>query len=151
MIESPSEGLCYYGSTCMQINKRLHQHRKCYKLYKENKYTYITSYKVLDCIDHKIILVEEYPCENKQQLVAREAYFIRHHPCVNKFIPGRTNEQYRQDNREIILEKKKMFYQNNKEKIHQKLTCICGVSFSKYNKARHEKSITHQSFIDAQQ
>jgi hypothetical protein len=38
-----------------------------------------------------------------------------------------------------------------KEKIHQKLTCICGVSFSKYNKARHEKSITHQSFIDAQQ
>jgi len=126
MIESASAGLVYYGSTCLPLHKRFFAHKQNYGYFQKGKYHYVTSFKILDHEDNKIVLVEEFPCENKQQLLAREAYYIRTQNCVNKCVPNRTQEehyednkekrkQYREDHQENINEYQKQYYENNKE------------------------------------
>jgi hypothetical protein len=52
------------------------------------------------------------------------------------------------DNREAILEKCKIFYNNNKESCQTwkngKTMCKCGKEYTNANKARHERSQYHQ-------
>lgn len=151
MIESPSAGLCYYGSTCMPLAKRLYNHRKDYERYRNGTYHFVTSFKVLDYDDHKIILVEEVKCESKQQLIAREAYYIRNHECVNKYIPDRTKKEYEADNKEKIKERMKQYREHNKEELQKKINCECGNGYTRSNKARHERSVGHQAFVNNQQ
>lgn len=82
--------LTYYGSTTQSLSKRLAKHR-------DNKLRYpqknTSCYILLDMPDCKIILVEDYPCERREQLLAREAYYIEHNNCVNKCRPILTEEQ----------------------------------------------------------
>jgi hypothetical protein len=53
---------------------------------------------------------------------------------------------------EEILERSKKYYETNKEEINEKkkekITCICGKTFTKSHKLRHEKSVKHQTFIN---
>lgn len=173
MIESPSAGLCYYGSTCLPLHKRLHAHKRHHKNFTNGIGRCITSFKILENEDYKIVLVEEYPCENKQQLLARESHYIRTNECVNKCIPDRTRKQYREDNQEILAEKAKQYHENNKETVanrkkqhyqnnlelmrqrredgkekrKQTIVCICGSHIQKYEIARHERTSKHIEFI----
>ena len=81
-----------------------------------------------------IELVEAYPCECKEELNAREGYWIKLIGTVNKHITGRTPkehyeqnkeriqasrkiyaQQYKIDNKETILAKNKEYYQRTKE------------------------------------
>ena len=59
----------------------------------------------------KFFLVELYPCKSKEELEAREGYYIRNYDCVNKYIHGRTSKQYYNDNKNKLKE----FYINNKD------------------------------------
>jgi hypothetical protein len=74
----------YYGSTTQPLSKRLAEHRYT-KKYKPN--SNFSSFPLLDMPDCKIVLVEDYPCERREQLLAREAYYIRFFICVNNSIP----------------------------------------------------------------
>ena len=129
MIESASAGLVYYGSSCDQLSKRLSKHIYTFKhSEKKNKASEIFIYP-----DYKIVLVENFPCNTKEELLAREAYYIRNNPCVNKKIPNRTIQEWRQDNKEKLnidqekwrkehreqdLLRKKVFWDNNKDEIN---------------------------------
>ena len=44
----------------------------------------------------------------------------------------------------------KKYYADNKEEDTKKHDCVCGLSYSKHHKARHEKSIKHKSYIENQ-
>jgi hypothetical protein len=126
-------GLIYVGSTCKKLCQRIAQHRASYKQYLEGKFCYITSFKILEKGDYDIILIEEVKnCENKEQLRARERYYIESLDCVNKVIVGRTSKeyyktnkdkikieqkQYRDLNKDKIKTKSKEYYENNKDKI----------------------------------
>lgn len=79
-----AENLTYYGSTTQSLSKRLAEHRNT-KKYKPN--SNFSSFPLLDMLDCKIVLVEDYPCERREQLLAREAYYIRFYICVNNSIP----------------------------------------------------------------
>ena len=76
---------------------------------------YVTSYKVIENGDCSIILLENYPCENKEQLNARERFYIETIECVNKNIPTRTIKEYYEKNKDMILEQKKQYYEKNKD------------------------------------
>ncbi len=112
-------GKVYIGSTCLPtLAKRLAQHRTPYKRFLDKKKEkYMTSFKVLENNNYSIILIEEYPCETKDQLLARERYYIENNECVNKNIPNRTMKEYHEANKEQILEQQKEYYETNKEKI----------------------------------
>lgn len=67
-----------------------------------------------------IVLIKDFPCNNKKELEAEEAIFIREGNCVNKNIPGRTpkqrNKQYRLDHVDEI----KQYYIDHADEIKQR-------------------------------
>ena len=135
-------GLTYYGSTCEPIlSRRLAKHRSNYKDYlnKASHSHYTTSYKVLENGNCDIILMENYPCNSNDELLSRERYYIENYECVNKIIPSRSHEEYkelnrewyqnymktynkkyREENSEKILKQRREHYYENQETILQK-------------------------------
>ena len=113
-IVNDVNGMTYYGSTTSKICKRMSCHRAEYKLKKSK--TYEKFGNIEDC---KIFLVEEYPCENKEQLCSRERIYIENNECINKNIPCRTVKEWGQDNKERIKETKKIWLEKNKEKLKE--------------------------------
>ena len=105
-INSDSTDAVYIGSTCDKLNRRMSEHRANYKQYLKGKYNYITAFDILKYGDAEICLIENFPCEDKQQLLQREGFHVRrfkgHSNCVNKYIPGRTKKQYREDKKKTI-------------------------------------------------
>ncbi len=73
----------YIGSTCeLRLSQRLAQHKNTFFRGKG-----ITSSAILfkgNASKPEIFLIEEYPCKNKQQLLARERHHIESNDCVNK-------------------------------------------------------------------
>jgi hypothetical protein len=115
-------GLQYIGSTCTTLVKRLWYHKNHFKRWKAGKQkNTVTSFKLLENDDAEIFLIEDYPCERKEQLHAQERYWIETLDCVNKIIPGRTDKEYREANKDKIrdksIEKIKEYYQTHKDKI----------------------------------
>jgi hypothetical protein len=120
-IESSLGNMVYYGSTTKQyLSQRMTKHRGSYKQWLEGKVGLVTAYKLFEeygLENCKIILVENYPCESKDALTSREAYFIRNFECVNKYVPHRTGKEYYEDNKERMSEQMKQYRLKNIEKI----------------------------------
>jgi len=105
---------CYIGSTIEDLKQRMTKHRDKYKQYQQGKYKYITSFSLFneyDIENCKIELIENYPCNNKVELEAREGYHIRNEDCINKRIEGRTKQEYYNDN----IDKFKQYRVDNKD------------------------------------
>ncbi len=112
----------YIGSTCCKyLSERLRGHKGCYTHYLKGKLNYNNAVNdILKNNNYYIDLLETYPCNNKDELIKRERYYIEKYNCVNKRIPGRKHTQeskklYYQNNKEIIKEKRKLYYNKNKE------------------------------------
>ena len=107
----------YYGCTTQKyLSSRFASHKRDFK----NKPYYCTSFKIIQYEDCYIELVEEVEYENKDHLKAREGFYIRNNKCVNKYIPDRTDEEWREDNRDIKNEKGRKYWEINKDKINEK-------------------------------
>jgi hypothetical protein len=148
-LVSPN-GLVYVGSTCMKLSKRKADHKGNYLRWKNGKQNYVTSYKLfeenLDEID--VVLIENCPCNSKEELHKRERHYIDSMVCVNKQKPNRSIKEWRADNKEAIAEKSKEWRQNNKEKIATKrsesVKCSCGTNVT-YNKQNHSRKNSQTS------
>ena len=147
-IVSHSCDLVYYGSTTRKLALRFQDHKDKYKAYLRKKYCYITAWKLLELGDAYIILVEDYPCNTKQELDAREGYYIRNNECLNKVQPtGGNKEQLKKQK----SENDKRYRENHKEKfdiINKEIfTCDCGGTYNRKHKTRHMRSKKHLEFI----
>ena len=148
------DGLTYIGSTIQKLYERLSSHKTKYNRYCDGESAnYYTSFEVLKSGEYRIELIEEFACDSRVELSAREGHYIRTMDCVDKNISGRTQKeskkQYRKNNRQKIKEINKQYYQQNKECINQKHQCPCGGHYSNANKSRHLKSKKHQNFINS--
>jgi len=151
-------GDIYIGSTVLSLPKRLAQHN------------FISNgCATKDFIKPKIELIEEFPCETKQELLWRERKWYDELDCVNIHMPIATKSErfeknrlckmkYRKENRESILNQNAIYYQNNKkhkadyyqknkEKIYawksEIIQCECGDSIQRVSFSRHKKSQKH--------
>ncbi len=107
-ITSTNTDKVYVGSTEKDINARLNQHEQDYKRYQDGKFHNVTSFEILECKDYKIELLENKICQNKEERDTVECNYIINTPnTVNRNLPGRTPEQYRQDNKQELQRKKK--------------------------------------------
>ena len=82
--------MTYYGSTTRRLCQRIGCHRADYKKEKLSSYSkmlFDSGYEVL------IFLVENYPCNSKEELLSRERWYIENNECVNKARPIRTYEE----------------------------------------------------------
>ena len=126
-IWGPQGDKIYVGSTTKQyLSQRMKAHRKDYNYWKSGKGQFITSYLVFDeyGLDNCFIeLLEAKSCSSKDELKQLEGGYIRHLTCVNKRVENRSHEEsvqnYRDNNREKMIEQSKNYRDNNKEKIKQ--------------------------------
>ena len=131
-IEDLAGEMCYIGSTTKsRLCQRMVEHRASYHHWKSDKSGKVMAYDIFDKYgieNCRIVLMETYPCESRDQLTSREAHYIRTVACVNKHIPGRTDEQYYQDNKATIQAHKQM-----------PNICVCGSRYTNANKSCHMK------------
>ena len=98
-------GLTYVGSTTKKyLSTRLAKHKSDYKRYLNGNQHYLSSFEIIKLGDCKIELIECFPCNSKDELTAREGYYIRQMDCINKNIAGR-----------ILKEYLKQYYEENKK------------------------------------
>lgn len=122
-------GRQYIGSTCSTLVKRLSIHKK-----KGNK----ASCK--DFINPKIFLIEDYPCERKDQLLMRERYHMENTECVNLNRPIVSKEERKQ----YLKQYCKQYNIVNA----QEITCECGKIISHKSIERHKKTKRHFSLLE---
>ena len=114
-------GKVYIGSTTQSLSKRLVAHRLDYKKYTNGKGNFITSFEIIKNNDYSIILIENVACNNREELLKKERYYIENTDCVNKLVPLRTAKEYRDNNKEKL----KQYSINNSEKIKKYLKDYC--------------------------
>lgn len=73
-----AQGKTYYGSTTLPLPMRFNDHK--------NKQS-CSSREIVCFEDAKIVLVENYPCETRRDLLMRERYYIDNYECINKLRP----------------------------------------------------------------
>ena len=145
-IECNVTGQKYIGSTCEPtLSKRLTKHVGNYRCYLKGTYNYVSSFKIFENGNYCIVLLEKYPCDTKDELLARERHWCNDLECINqRKNQGMYNElgekeykkQYRETNKEAINTKKK-----------EKHNCICGNCYTYVNKIRHLKSKKHLYYL----
>ena len=117
------DSLIYVGSTCLPLYKRWHSHKST--CFSENSkchlYIYTKIRETNDFNNWYIELYEEYPCENKEQLLKREGEIIREIGTLNSLIAGRTKKEWTEENKEKVSKQKKQWAEENKEKVSEKL------------------------------
>ena len=118
-LVSSTTGKHYVGSTTQPLHKRFYYHKKDYMMWKEGKREYLTSFDLFEEGEVEVFLVEDFPCERKEQLHARERHWIETLECVNKKLPTRTKKEYYQDNRDKILSQREKYREENKEKVKE--------------------------------
>jgi hypothetical protein len=123
----------YIGSTCTPLHKRLYNHRNKYAQYNQGRYHFVSSFEVVKNDDCYIELLEEFKCENKDELNKREGEWIRTNlnDIVNMRIPSRTKKEYISD---------------NKDNIHKKFDCECGGRYTYKHKYLHIRSKKHTDY-----
>ena len=151
-IVDNTNGNVYIGSTCEPtLARRLSNHVQDYKR-REIRNNNTRSFQIIDNNNYDIILIENYPCERKDELHARERYYIEALECVNKQIPARTRKEFNIYNKVKQNMYNKTYYINNKETLLIKqsvqVLCPCGKQHTKNHKTRHEKSKFHQNYVN---
>ena len=147
------DGDIYVGSTTKSLHYRLARHIEDYNLYKldSKSVSKINSFKLFDQYGIKncqITLLENVNVESKNELLQREAYYIKTLKCVNKVVPLRTRAEYKIDTKEHIKEYALEYYQKNKEKLKTKFICECGSTVSYNHKSDHNKTKKHLKYIE---
>ena len=139
---SPEGNEIYIGSTTQSLTTRIRQHRHNAKANPTSRILY-EKYT-----DVRIELLEECPCDNKEQLYKKESDYIKSNNCVNKRIETNTHQQstqnWRDNNKEYIAEQSKIYYQKVKDKT---IVCECGRTIKLGDKARHQRSKRHNDLM----
>ena len=149
----------YVGATCQRLAKRMMNHRTRVK---EGKETLLYNKMREIGVEHFYIeLIENYPCENSEQLNKREGDWMREIATLNEKVAGRTKKEYKTDCKEKIKEQGKEYYEQRQDAIcakhrqryneitSEKMTCeVCGTIHNKKNQPLHSRSKKHQETLN---
>lgn len=153
----------YVGSTCLPLYKRFAWHKEASKYRQSQIYQHFNH---IGWDKVKIILIEEFPCNNKMELLRKEReYFDKLKPKLNTYRPFITeeerktafaeyyqeyrvqnkehfeqmNKEYRAKNKDKISQTKKEYHQKNKDKIIQYVKEHTRRNITKVKEYRNEK------------
>ena len=122
---------CYIGSTIEKLSNRMSGHRNAFKSFSKSLGKGQSSFVMIE-------LIENYPCETKDELHRREGYYIQNTDCVNKLVAGRTKPEWIEANKEHLKTYKAQYHQKNKDK-HNKMS-----SENYYNNREHYSQINKE-------
>jgi len=102
-IRSHQTDKYYIGSSCLDLCKRLYNHRVHYKMYLNKKYNYMSSFEIIKYDDHYIEIIEDYPCNTHRELQKREGELHRQYKneIVNRYLASNTIEEMKIDQNKI--------------------------------------------------
>eukprot|EP00732_Lithocolla_globosa_P002788 Lithocolla_globosa_v1_NODE_1952_length_2243_cov_366.873400.p2 type:complete len:156 gc:universal NODE_1952_length_2243_cov_366.873400:824-1291(+) len=125
----------YYGSTTAPLSQRLAEHKYNYNHPKRGQ---CCSKFIVKFDDVKIVLVEDYPCDRREQLDAREYHYIETNACINKREDlGRLGgEHVRND--------------NDRRNASKPFTCECGSIVRADYKKKHKQTKRHLAYVESQ-
>ena len=112
-------GKVYIGSTTDTLSRRLTGHKSNYNKYINGRYHYVTSFEIIKNNNFSIVLIENVPCKNKEELFQKERYYIENTQCVNKQVPLRTMREYINANIEKRKKTCKKYNDTHKDKHHE--------------------------------
>lgn len=153
----------YIGSTVQRLSNRMSAHRSSYKKHLIDKKKNYSSFNILCYPDAKIILIENFSCDCKDELFKQERFYIETMDCCNKNIPNRTHKewyednpeynkeyykknedhikQYQQKNKDHIKQYQQQYREKNEDIINKKIQCdICESVVIKRNIKKHQQS-----------
>ena len=140
----------YIGSTCQTLALRLAGHVQKYKAVLKDSSDYTSSYEIIDNGDYDIILLESYPCGSKDELLARERYYIDLLKPINKMkVP-----KYTDPNERVIMKNKfnlENYYKHHETNLNrrkQKIVCECGREIRFDKKGNHIKTKVHATLLN---
>ena len=128
--------------------ERLNEYHK--EWYEENKEEQLQKKKEYKEKNRETVLQKkrEYHHKNKERISEEKKQYYQD----NKEYFKEKARQNREENKERDIQQSKEYYEKNKDRINEerkeKMTCECGVSFTKHHKARHLKSKYHQDFLN---
>ena len=147
-------GESYYGSTCLTLVVRLDGHRGDYQQWLKNNARYCTSYQILERNNYGIELMENYPCNSKEELRMREQFYLDTYENINDTRAYVSEEILKQEARE----RANAYYHEHKEEIRAKavynpekrkerlekdkntyIECECGETIKKTCIAKHRR------------
>ena len=166
----------YVGSTTNFIQRKYLHKSACNN---ENSKSYnLKIYKTIrdngGWYNWSMIEIEKYPCNDGNELRARERVKYEELKAnMNSNVPNRSpkeydeynkerikeyQKEYQKDNKEQLKEYKKeynkKYRENNKKKISEnnkiKISCICGSTFRKSDKGKHEQTKKHINYVNSQ-
>lgn len=176
-IVSSLTDMIYIGSTTKKyLCDRMYYHRVGLKYWMSGKRGFVASFPILLYEDARIILIENHPCNSKDELRAREQHYIdlycdtvvnlqkaytgidcsdmkeynKQYYIDNQEYYKQYNKQYQKDNHKNYKQYQKQYRENNNKKINQKFVCDCGNKYTYRNKARHERTQQHQNYVNNQ-
>jgi hypothetical protein len=184
-MNAPPEEKVYVGSTTKQyLSQRMNAHRSAYKKWKSGKQN-TSIYKSYDLFDLygvencTIILLETVCCNSKEELYAREAFYIKNLNTINTVVPLRTEAEYYIANKEKIIKRGKEYRELNKDKVNlsykayhethkternqkckeyyakncnkgtENYLCGCGSDIKVREKGPHEKTKKHLTYLNS--
>jgi hypothetical protein len=126
--------IIYIGSTVQGLSQRYTKHKH-------------------KAPNHKIILIENYSCNSKEELCKKEQEVIEQHSnLLNKYRAYNSEEdkkeykkeydkKWRENNKEEKKEHYKQYYEKNKDKINEKVKCeFCNCEISKQYLKTHQNN-----------
>ena len=128
--------LVYVGSTTNFTKRKQGHKERCSneKSKKHNLKLYVGIREYGGWENWSMIKICDYPCENRRQAEQEEDEFIlKLKANMNMVRAFRTKQQYRED---------------NKHKINEKRICECGLNYTYNHKARHERTKKHLDLIN---
>jgi len=162
----------YVGSTIQTLAQRMTGHRAGYKRWlagEENACAIYYEFQKYGIEQFHIELIEDYPCEREEQLLARENFFIRQEECVNKIMAILTTEErkeykkqyhqehieerqeyladYREQHREEAKTYSRQYYQENTEKALQYRKQYCEDNKEQVKQSQHKKYLKNAEAI----
>lgn len=136
------ESFCYIGSTTNSLSDRFSTHKCDYKKKRYNLATH-NFYDKYGIENFRIIEIKKYlVCDEKHLKAYELLHMLNNKNCVNKYKPFKPLIKLDEK-----IEKKK-YYEKNKEKIREKITCECGSIFRKDGISKHKKSDKHIKFME---
>ena len=140
----------YIGSCCSSLKTRLSKHKfsyiicifnniKSFEIIKNKDY--IKSFEIIKNGNYKIELLEDCEIKTKDELLAKERYYIENNDCLNKCIPVRTEKEYKQYQKE--------YRETNKDKANEKFVCQCGGKHTRCGKSQHINSTKHLNYLES--
>ena len=161
-IRNTADDSIYVGSTTQPLCKRMAEHRNIMKIHASRGNLHQKMFDVGVNILY-IELIEDCPCDNKEELRTREGFFIRGMGTLNSYIAGRSRQDYSVDNRISIKTYKKQYDENHKtesiqyrkdnkalikEQRSKLIICECGRQVTHQSKFRHIKTQIHQQLMN---